>query len=111
MAAMAKTEECESCQRFSGYCGSQYLVYGIHPTGPAEIPCPDFAEVTKPFEPLGGAYYNGELLLQPTYYLTTAERLEMLETHAFFTGVCPECGETTADEEHMRYNNHIKLWV
>ena len=39
--------------------------------------------MTEQFEPLGGAYYDGELILQPTHYLTTAERLEMLETHPF----------------------------
>ena len=75
---MAKTEECESCQRFSGYCSTEFLVCGIHPSGPAETPCPDFAEVT--------------------------ERLEILETHPFFTGVCPECGETIWGEGLVHYD-------
>ena len=101
---MAKTEECESCQRFSGYCGTEFLVCGIYPSGPAETPCPDFAEVTVPFEPLGGAYYNRELVLQPTHDLTTAECLEILETHPFFTGVCPECGETIWGEGLVHYD-------
>ena len=101
---MAGTEECESCQRFSGYCGTEFLVCGIYPSGPAETPCPDFAEVTEQCEPLGGAYYAGELVLQPTHYLTTAERLEILETHPFFTGVCPECGETIWGEGLVHYD-------
>ena len=101
---MAKTEECESCQLFSGYCGSQYLVCGIHPAGLTETHCLDFAQVTEQYEPLGGAYYAGELVLQPTHYLTTAERLEILETHPFFTGVCPECGETIWGEGFVHYD-------
>ena len=101
---MAKTEECESCQRFSGYCGTEFLVCGIHPSGPTETPCPDFAEVTEQYEPLGGAYYNGELVLQPTHYLTTAERLKILETHPFFTGVCTECGAAIGGEGLVHYD-------
>jgi hypothetical protein len=77
---MAKTKDCARCQRFSGYCGSGFLVCAIHTSGPVETPCPDFAEVSEQYEPLGGAYYAGELVLQPTHYLTTAERLEILET-------------------------------
>ena len=58
---MTASSDCHRCQRFSGYCGAEFLVCGIHPSGPAETPCPDFAEVSEPFEPLGGAYYAGEL--------------------------------------------------
>jgi nucleotidyltransferase/DNA polymerase involved in DNA repair len=50
--------------------GDEYPVCGIYPLGPAEIPCPDFAEVTEQCEPLGAAYYDGELVLQPEHYLT-----------------------------------------
>ena len=101
---MTATTDCHHCQRFSGYCGSQYLVCGIHPTGPIETPCPDFAEVTEQFEPLGGAYYDGEFVLQPTHYLTTAERLEILETHPFFTGVCPKCRQAISGENQVHYD-------
>ena len=101
---MTSSSDCHRRQRFSGYCGSQYLVCGIHPTGPTEPPCPDFAEVTELFEPLGGAYYSGERGLQPTHYLMTAERLEILETHPLFTGVCPECVEAIEDEGLLHYD-------
>ena len=101
---MTLTDECHLCQRFSGYCGAEFLICGIHPSGPAETPCPDFAEVSEPFEPLGGAYYAGELVLQPTHDLTTAERLELLETHPFFTGVCPQCGAAIAGEGLVHYD-------
>jgi predicted RNA-binding Zn-ribbon protein involved in translation (DUF1610 family) len=101
---MTSTTECQRWQRFSGYCGSSFLVCAIHPTGPVEIPCPDFAEVSEQYEPLGGAYYAGELVLQPAHYLTTAERLEILETHPFFTGVCPDCGEAIGGEGLVHYD-------
>ena len=42
---MPRSELCDRCQRFSGYLGDGFLVCAVHPTGPAEIPCPDFAEV------------------------------------------------------------------
>jgi predicted RNA-binding Zn-ribbon protein involved in translation (DUF1610 family) len=51
-----------------------------------------------------GAYYGGELVLQPEHYLTTAERLEMLNTHPFFTGICPKCGETIAGAALVDYD-------
>jgi hypothetical protein len=101
---MPKGEECDSCQRFSGYLGTEYLVCAIHPHGPAEIPCPDFAEIVGQWEPVGAAYYDGELVLQPPHYLTTAERLELLETHPMFTGVCPRCGAAIAIEGRVHYD-------
>jgi hypothetical protein len=107
---MAKTEECDCCQRFSGHCGSEFLVCGIHPSGPAQSPCPDFAEVIGQWEPLGGAYYNEERVLQPEHYLTTEERLEILETHPFFTGVCPECGADISDLNLVHYDCELCGW-
>jgi hypothetical protein len=87
-----RSPECDRCQRFSGYCGPDFLVCAIHPSGPAQSPCLDFAEVAGQWEPLGGAYYNGELLRTPKQSLTTAQRWEILNTHPLFTGVCPKCG-------------------
>ena len=55
---LTASSDCHRCQRFSGYCSTEFLVCGIHPSGPVETPCPDFAEVSEQFEPLGGAYYN-----------------------------------------------------
>jgi hypothetical protein len=101
---MAKTDECNRCKNFSGHYGPEFLVCAMHPSGPEQDPCPDFTEVTEQFEPLGGAYYNGELVLQPAHYLTTAERLEILDTHPFFTGVCPECGKVIGGEGLVHYD-------
>ncbi|AOX01277.1 hypothetical protein BJP34_19180 [Moorena producens PAL-8-15-08-1] len=34
----------------------------------------------------------GELIKNPTRKLTPQQQLEILNTHPFFTGKCPECG-------------------
>lgn len=44
---------CHRCDRFSGYLGSQYLVCAIHPSGPDQHPCLDFAEVIEDWKPVG----------------------------------------------------------
>jgi hypothetical protein len=93
---MTQTEDCNRCKNFSGHYGPAFLVCAMHPSGPAQTPCPDFAEVIGQWEPIGAAYYGGELVIQPEHYLTTAERLEILETHPFFTGACPKCGAVIA---------------
>jgi hypothetical protein len=101
---MLETDECHHCQLFSGHLSDEFLVCGIHPSGPAETPCLDFAEVVEQWEPLGGGYYDGELVLQPAHYLTKTERLEILNTHPFFTGVCPRCGEAITGEGLVHYD-------
>ncbi|NJM74742.1 MAG: hypothetical protein HC852_01960 [Acaryochloridaceae cyanobacterium RU_4_10] len=91
------SSECDRCQRFSGYLGDEFLVCAVHPSGPAQTPCPDFAEVVEDCVPFGAAYYNGELILDGPSYLTTAERLELIETHPMFTGKCLNGGEAFAE--------------
>lgn len=95
---------CHRCDRFSGYLGSQYLVCAIHPSGPDQHPCPDFAEVVEGWEPLGGTYENGELIIDWPGFLTTAERLEVLESHPYFKGVCPRCGASFGDSRPIHYD-------
>jgi hypothetical protein len=107
---MAKTEECHHCQRFSGYLGAEFLVCAVHPLGPAEVPCPDFAEVAGQWEPLGAAYYDGELVLQPEHFLTTEERWDILNTHPLFTGVCPECKEPITGLNPVHYECQSCGW-
>jgi hypothetical protein len=92
MIEIRHSEECQCCHLFSGCLGDEYPVCGIYPLGPQEIPCPDFALITEQCEPLGAGYYDGELVLQPAHYLSTAERLEILDTHPLFTNECPKCG-------------------
>jgi hypothetical protein len=48
MIKIRRWTECQRCQLFSGFLGDEYPVCGIFPLGPKEIPCPDFAEVTRP---------------------------------------------------------------
>jgi hypothetical protein len=101
---MFKTIECQRCQLFSGYLGDEYLVCAIYPSGPAQVPCPDFASVSGQWEPLGGAYYDGELVLQPEHYLTTEERWEVLRTHPLFTGICPKCKVVIAGSARIHWD-------
>jgi ssDNA-binding Zn-finger/Zn-ribbon topoisomerase 1 len=101
---MAKTEECDRCQRFSGYSGSSFLVCAIYPQGPAQSPCPDYAEVAGQREALGAAYYADELVVQPEHYLTTEERWVILNTHPLFTGICPKCKRAIAGSDLIHYD-------
>jgi hypothetical protein len=101
---MPKLPECDRCQ-LSAH--SNYLVCAIHPEGPEGNECLDFAPVAgseEQWQPLGGSYYNGELICDWTHYLTTQERLELLDTHPLFTGLCPNCEvpirETTPPRVH-----------
>lgn len=100
---MAK-DECHHCQRFSGSLDPTHLVCAVHPSGPAQVPCPDFAKVVGQWEPLGAGYYDGELVLQPEHYLSTEERLEILDTHPLFTGKCPECGFVFAEAPEIHWD-------
>lgn len=43
------------------------------------------------WRPVGAAYYNGELVLEPHNRWTDEERLELLDWHPLFTGRCPNC--------------------
>ncbi|NJM67019.1 MAG: hypothetical protein HC851_15785 [Acaryochloris sp. RU_4_1] len=95
---------CDRCQNFSGFLAPGFLVCAIHPFGPNQNPCPDFAEVIEDWQPVGGAYYNGELIRDWPEFLTTVERLEILETHPFFTGKCPRCGASFGDARPIHYD-------
>ncbi|MEO0934016.1 MAG: hypothetical protein AAFY21_09740, partial [Cyanobacteria bacterium J06641_2] len=50
------------------------------------------------WEPEGASYYNGELILQPSQSKTKEEKLQLLDNHPFFTGICPECSHTFSRE-------------
>jgi hypothetical protein len=43
--------------------------------------------VAGQWEPLGGAYYDGKLVLQPEHYLTIEEQWEVLNTHPLYWGL------------------------
>ena len=91
--AMPKLPECDRCLLYSH---NPHLVCAVHPEGPKGNSCLDFrpdpnTEPEELWEPEGASYYNGELILQPPQRFTTKEKLELLDTHPLFTGVCPEC--------------------
>jgi hypothetical protein len=106
---MPKLPECAHCQF---YADSSYTVCAVHPSGVDSDSCLDFredpnAEPEELWEPEGAnyidgelvierayerAYYNGEEIAQPQQRLTSEEQWKILETHPFFTGVCPDCG-------------------
>lgn len=90
---MPKLPECESCLL---YAHTPYLVCALHPTGVAGNSCLDYrqdpnAEVEELWEPEGGSYYNGELIIQ-TRRRSPEEQLWLLDNHPMFTGTCPQCG-------------------
>ncbi len=39
----------------------------------------------------GYTYYDGQLIPNKPSRYTSEEQLEILDTHPFFTGVCPQC--------------------
>jgi hypothetical protein len=90
---MPKLPECDRCLLYSH---DPHIVCTVHPYGVDSDSCLDLrldpkAEPEELWEPEGASYYNGELILQPKQYLTTEEKLELLDTHPMFTGHCPSC--------------------
>jgi hypothetical protein len=90
---MPKLPECDRCQF---YARSTYTVCAVHAFGVEGDSCLDFredsnAEPVELWEPEGATYYNGELIVPPQRQLTREEQWHILETHPFFTGVCPKC--------------------
>jgi hypothetical protein len=101
---MNKLPECDRCQL---YAHSPYTVCAVHPFGINGNSCLDFredpnVEPEELWEPEGAkyidlelvlehSYYNGEEIRQPQQRLTLEEQWKVLETHPFFTGVCPNC--------------------
>jgi hypothetical protein len=58
--------------------------------------CLDFrpdpnTEPEEQWAPKGYSWYNDELIPNRPSRYTQAEQLEILDTHPFFTGVCPRC--------------------
>ncbi|AFY62777.1 DUF6464 family protein [Synechococcus sp. PCC 6312] len=94
-----KLFQCQSCQMNAH---SNYLICAIHPTGPGEKQCPDYAPEPghdrEQWQPEGAAYYNGELVLSRR--ISVNQQLSLLENHPIFTGCCPRCGHTYGDRDY-----------
>ena len=91
---MAKIPDCD---RYFFYSQNPHLICAIHPYGVHGDSCldfrfnPDLEESEELWEPEGASYYNGELILHTPKY-TREQQQGILDSHPFFTGVCPECG-------------------
>jgi hypothetical protein len=109
---MAKLPECDRC-RF--YAHNPHLICTIFPNGPADDHCPHFCpdpeiEPEELWAPQGTKFIDGELvidersfydgveIIQPVNYLTPQEKLELLDTHPYFTGRCPQCKMPYSDD-------------
>ena len=93
---MPKIAQCNHCLL---YARNPHLICAIHPEGVNTSSCLDFRqdpriEEEEIWEPEGASYYNGELIVQPKQTRTKEEKLELLDNHPFFTGICTECGYT-----------------
>lgn len=90
---MGKIEECDRCLF---YPRNPQIICAIHPYGVDGDTCLDFRpnqELNEPdelWEPEGASYYNGELILHTPKY-SREEQFRILDTHPFFTGICPNC--------------------
>jgi hypothetical protein len=92
---MPKTSDCDRCQF---YAHDPHLVCAVHPQG-VEGKCLDFrqdlnSQVGKDeqWSPEGYYWWDGELYPNRPVTLTPGEQLEILDSHPFFTGLCPKCG-------------------
>jgi hypothetical protein len=91
------------CDRCLLNARSPYLVCAIHPKGVSNK-CPDFRPDPKLAEeelwsPEGYYWYDGDLIPHYPSRLTNEEKLEILDTHPFFTGICPNYCITDSDRD------------
>lgn len=87
------------CDRCLFYPKNPHINCAIHPFGPDGDNCLDFREDPnlqhedeEEWAPVGYAWYGDELIRNAPPRLTPEQQLQILDTHPFFTGVCPECG-------------------
>lgn len=85
---MPKLPQCDNCLLYHRRLGLNE-VCTIHPQGVEGSSCLDFRQKISQ-----ASYYNGQLIVQPKQTKTKEEKLELLDNHPFFTGICPECGYT-----------------
>jgi len=89
---MPKIPDCDRCLL---YAKNPHLVCTVHPQGVETESCLDFRldssfKESEPWSPQGYSFYNGNLVKNPSRY-TQEEKLEILDNHPYFTGVCPRC--------------------
>jgi hypothetical protein len=78
------------------------VVCAVHPDGVDGDRCPDFLldpEFKELWSPIGFTFIDDQLYRMPIVYdvdfeptLERSQQWEILNSHPFFTGVCPNCG-------------------
>lgn len=76
-----------------------YFVCVVHPEGVESDRCLDFRpdpdlvdHNEELWAPLGYSWYGDDLIENRPSRYTSQKQLEILDTHPFFTGTCPNCG-------------------
>lgn len=91
---MVKIPDCDRCLL---YTHQIYFVCAVHPEGVETEKCPDFRPDPEAIEdkelwsPVGYSWYGDELIPDRLCRYTREEQEKILDTHPFFTGVCPDC--------------------
>ena len=92
---MAKIDLCNRCLFYSH---QPNLVCAVHPFG-VYTTCLDFRpnpaaeEEEELWSPEGYSWRDDDLVPNKRPRYTQEEKLQILDTHPFFTGICPECGQ------------------
>ena len=89
-----KIPDCDRCLL---YAHNPHIVCSLHPDGVETDNCLDFRldpniREEEKWSPEGYSWYGDELITNRPSGYTSEEQLEILDTHPFFTGVCPNCG-------------------
>jgi len=87
---------CRRQSRCLFYSHSEYLVCQVHPKGVDSDRCLDFrpdsnAKEEELWSPEDYSWYGNELIANRPSRYTPEQQLGILDTHPFFTGVCPQC--------------------
>lgn len=97
---MSKIPDCDRC---SLYAHNPHLVCAVHPSGVETDKCLDFRpdpniKTEEQWSPEGYFWYGDELISDcdprrrhRLSRYSPSEQIQILDTHFFFTGVCPQC--------------------
>jgi hypothetical protein len=107
---MAKIPDCDRCLL---YTHQIYFICTIHPEGVETEKCPDFRpnpeaaiESDQELRSLVGySWYGDKLIPNRRCRYTREEQEKILDTHPFFTGICPDCKHifTTSPAPHKTW--------
>ena len=60
---------------------------------------------------MGAFYKDNELIKDWVGYLTASERIEVLESHPYLTGICPKCGASFGESRPIHYDCRECGWI